>query len=241
MISQPTKTTSISRLALSVASSVATVLVLCGQAAGSLPNLLVNGSFEDPTQATGGIGGWRLFNNAFYTGAEVAPQDGSLSLKAYGPFHGFIDASGAYQNVPAAPGQRFLGSAWAHAPSGDPIKGRNNLILLSLQFCDADNMIVGKVGSSPGTNQVDTVLYDGLDPSIVQDQWRQSFVTSTAPAGTAYVRLNFFFIQFSGQPGAVFFDNATLSQVPEPSAGSLLASVGCVLGAAQRRRFGRAR
>lgn len=179
------------------------------------PNLLIDPSFENETQATGGIGGWQLFNNAFYDTAEIPPQEAAKSLKVFGPFGSTTNASGAFQNVAALPGQEFEGSVWAHAPSFDAIKGNNNYTALTLQFCNAANTVIGSVNFSPGTNQTETPIYDGRDTNMIQDEWVQYAVNGIAPAGTAYARLNLFFIQLvlppaGPQGGAVWFDNASL-------------------------------
>ncbi len=182
------------------------------------PNLLVDPSFESQTQAAGGIGGWQLFNNAGYDGIQLAAQDGDVSLKVYGPFHSSTDASGAFQNVPASPGQEFEGSVWAQAPSFDPILGRQNYTTITMQFCDASNQVIGSVNFSPGANQQETAIFDGRDTNMIQDEWVQYSVDGVAPAGTAYARINLFFIQLAHDgntvdPGAAWFDNAELRQI----------------------------
>ena len=177
------------------------------------PNLLLDSSFENQLQSTGGINGWQLFNNASYDTTEVAAQDGSTSLKVFGPFSGGANASGAFQNVTAAPGQEFEGSVWAHAPSFDAIKGNQNYTALTLQFCNAANQVIGSVNFSPGTNQKETPIYDGRDPLMIENEWVQYSVNGLAPAGTAYARINLFFIQLMNQGGAVWFDNAELSRL----------------------------
>ncbi|HMO84164.1 MAG TPA: family 16 glycosylhydrolase [Lacipirellulaceae bacterium] len=173
-------------------------------------NLLVDPSFENLTQAPGGIGGWQLFNNASYDAIQVPAQNGDLSLKVFGPFTGGPNASGAFQNVTAAPGQEFEASVWAHAPSFDAIKGNQNYTTVALQFVDAGNNVIGSVNFSPGTNQKETAIYDGRDARMIEDEWVQYQVNGIAPAGTAYARINLFFIQLANQGGAVWFDNASL-------------------------------
>jgi hypothetical protein len=180
------------------------------------PNLLVDPSFENQTRAGTGIGGWSLFpppefsQSVSYDSAQLVAQDGSASLKVFGPFHGSTDASGAYQNVPAAPGQQFEGSIWAQAPSFDPIKGTQNYATLTLQFCNSSNQVIGSVNFSPGTNQQETAIYDGRDANMIEDNWVQYFVDGVAPTGTAFARINLFFIQQANEGGAVWFDNAEL-------------------------------
>src|SRR5262249_14735739 len=149
------------------------------------------------------FGAWTLFNNAFLEpGPPPTPQDGLFALKTFGPFHGNPDASGAFQNVPASPGQQFEGSVWAYAPSGDTILGKNNFTNITLQFVNSSGAVIGSVNFSPGTNQKDTPIFDGRDANMPQDQWIQYTVNAVAPAGTAFVRESLFFIQLNNQNGA---------------------------------------
>jgi hypothetical protein len=183
-------------------------------------NLLADPSFELGTlPASNGTGGWTRFNNSYYEVGPVVPQDGSSMLKAFGPFHGGADASGAFQNVPASPGQEFEGSVYAYSPSGDSILGRQNFTNITLQFVNAAGAVIGSVNYSPGTNQKDTPIFDGRDANLIQDQWVQYSVNAIAPAGTAYVRENFFFIQLANEGGAVWFDNATLTLLTPQATG----------------------
>jgi Glycosyl hydrolases family 16 len=179
-------------------------------------NLLADPGFEDAlTPAANGTGGWTLFNNAFY--ANGGMDDGFSSLKTYGPFLGNTNASGAYQNVVAAPGEEFEASIWAYSASDDSILGNQNYTTLTLQFVNAAGAVIGSVNYSPGTNQKETAIMDGRDPNLVEDKWIQYSANAVAPAGTAFVRVNEFFIQLyhdgGGDGGAIFFDNASLMRL----------------------------
>jgi len=139
-------------------------------------NLLVDGSFENfSVPNADGTGGWLLFNNAFNASGEIAPQDGTAALKTFGPFHGSTDASGAFQNVPATPGQQFEGSVYAYSPSFDSIAGNQNFTNITLSFVNAAGQVIGSVNFSPGTNEKNTPIFDGRDPNMlaVENQWIQ--------------------------------------------------------------------
>ncbi len=176
-------------------------------------NLLADGSFENfATPAPDGTGGWTLFNNSFLDTGPVVPQNGFVALKTFGPFNpSGVDASGAYQNVPATPGQQFEGSVWAYSPSGDSILNNQNYTNVTLSFVNAAGDVIGSVNYSPGTNEKNTPIFDGRDPNMPQDQWIQYSVDAVAPAGTAFVRQSLFFIQLNNEGGAVWFDNASLN------------------------------
>jgi len=168
-------------------------------------NLLADSTFEGFTHPLSGNGGWALFNNASVSGTEVAPQDGFASLKTFGPFSGSSNASGAFQNVPASPGQQFEGSVWAYSPSFDSILGKQNFTNITLSFLNAAGQVIGSVNFSPGTNEKNTPIFDGRDPNLPQDQWIQYTVDAVAPAGTASVRESLFFIQVY-HPGVIAGD-----------------------------------
>ena len=174
-------------------------------------NLLADASFEGfDGPGPDGTGGWELFNNAFRDAGVVQPQDGFAALKTFGPFTGGANASGAFQNVVASPGQQFEGSVWAYAPSSDSILGNQNYTNVTLSFVNASGAVIGSVNFSPGTNEKNTPIFDGRDPNMPQDQWLQYTVNAVAPAGTAFVRQSLFFIQLANQGGAAWFDNASL-------------------------------
>lgn len=177
-------------------------------------NLLADHSFENQTTpAPNGTGGWTTFNNGLFNGIDLLPQDGDVALKVYGPFHGGVDASGAFQNVVASPGQQFTSSVYAYSASGDSILGNANYTNVTLQFVDAGGAVIGSVNYSPGTNEKNTPIFDGRDVNMVQDEWIKFSVDAIAPANTAFVRMNMFFIQLQNQGGAVWFDNASLQRL----------------------------
>jgi len=179
-------------------------------------NLLADPSFElQSGPGPNATGGWTLFNNAFYELAEVAPQDGLTTVKVFGPFSGGPNASGLFQNVAALPGDEFSASIFAHAPSADPIFGNQNFTNITLQFVNAGGSVIGSVNFGPGTNQRDTPIFDGRDPNMIQNEWVNYSVDAVAPAGTAFVRFNAFFIQLANQGGAVFFDSPSLVKLTD--------------------------
>ena len=173
-------------------------------------NLLADASFEGFDTPPSGIGGWAQFGNVFREGGPVTPQDGFAALKMFGPFFNLPNASGVFQNVPAAPGQQFEGSVYAYSPSGDSILGTQNYTNITLQFLNAQGQVLDSVNFSPGRNEKNTPIFDGRDANMPQDNWIQYTVDAVAPADTAFVRESLFFIQQLSQGGAVWFDNASL-------------------------------
>jgi len=176
-------------------------------------DLLTNGSFE--TASTPGLD-WTQFNNAAdETDNEAVPaQDGTTTMKTFGPFTGGSDASGAFQTVTNIdPGKEYSASVFAWSDSVDTIAGQNNFAEIVLAFQDsAGNTIEEKK----------TPIYDGRDALIttagVQDAWNEFTVEGLAPAGTEQAVVSLFFIQIvddNGGPdgGAIWFDNASLVEL----------------------------
>ncbi len=190
-------------------------------------NLLVDPSFEDMSVISddGAIGGWRLFNNANIVAEDPdgnVPQvpdeafDGVNMLSTFGPFAAMSDASGAFQNVEAEPGQQFEASVVAQTLFGDTILGQDNFALLSIAFLDdAGNVLKEEFGSPEelvDANGQSAPLLDGRDPNLfeVEDTWVAGTVDAVAPAGTALARVNLLFVQLDDDGGSVWFDAASL-------------------------------
>jgi hypothetical protein len=187
-------------------------------------NLLSNPSFEEdagptfigsvPITTTGewlGFGGPPTGLHVTYEiddigmtqpGVPDMAHDGFFMGKMFGPFNGPPDASGMLQNIPASPGEQFEARAWFQAPSGDTIDGTANFNTFELSFHDA-------AGNAIETNKSFPVL-DGRDPNLVTDAWVEAIVNGLAPAGTAFVRVNIFFIQLQNQGGASWVDDVSL-------------------------------
>jgi hypothetical protein len=185
----------------------------------------VNPSYEFPS-----FFGWNTFNNVFPTSDEA--RTGTSSGLILGPFFNLPNASGIFQDVPAAPGNLFEGSIYLLNDSTrlngqgrpDIILGNGNTVDLAIEWRGAGNTNLGSAGS--------TRIADGLNPGLILDQWYQgSVATGPAPAGTVAARLVLFFNQPDGFPGGlVFFDDASLQLVPEPASATLLglAAAACV-------------
>ncbi|MBN1853995.1 MAG: glycoside hydrolase family 16 protein [Pirellulales bacterium] len=190
-------------------------------------NLLVDPSFEElplinietsPPATT--TGRWIEFNNTFIEQNGVPPGNliptvsGVRALKAFGPFHGYPDASGAFQNVEAQPGQEFEASVSAITTSGDNIRSLENFATIAISFLDENGNVLKEAFGDPGnyidTNGRDFSLLDGRDPYLNSDQWVRGSVAAIAPDGTAFARLSLFFIQLNNQAGSVFYDDVSL-------------------------------
>ncbi|MEM8784214.1 MAG: family 16 glycosylhydrolase [Planctomycetota bacterium] len=192
-------------------------------------NLLTNGSFENGTT------GWNLFGNASVESATADPSiptdDGDGVLKTFGPFSGSTNASGAFQDVPALPGQEFeamirvINSTTANGGLDD-LTGTNNFAELGIQFLDASgNFIDADQDNDPfvSDNQRVVSVVDGRDPNIISDEYLTGVTNAIAPEGTAFARINLPFVQLiddNGGPdgGAAYWDSASLRLIEAAAA-----------------------
>jgi hypothetical protein len=74
-------------------------------------------------------------------------------------------------------------------------------------------------------NGATTVILDGRNLNVPEDVWRMGTADAIAPAGAFYVRTSLFFLQLNGETGSVWFDDVSLTRIPEPST-ALLAMLG---------------
>jgi len=162
-------------------------------------------------------GGWDLFEISMFsknqarTGTQSMFNAGFSRTVPYNPF--FLgNASGAFQEFPAAPGSRWRLTGYGLTPR--PLVGTPAFGILQLSFFDANGKDLGTVETSEGdtkakaSNQVDNQSAVGewifLDTGIV-----------TAPARTATVQAFTLYVDYSGSDltQGVYFDDLTLYAV----------------------------
>lgn len=201
-------------------------------------NLLSNGGFETPDASGGDVNNapgapWIGFNdpNIRFTTASVS-RTGNQSLKMFGPFDFIGGGVGAVQAVPATPGTVYSGEVYALNNSTDAIQGLN-FGVFKLEFLDAAMQLI------PGGLGVGFVESNPINATTPQDQWTLLGVGGVAPAGTAFVQAVIVQVQlgdgsggFTG--GSIFWDDASITAVPEP-ASLLLLSVGGIALIRRRR------
>jgi hypothetical protein len=159
---------------------------------------LVNPSFEIPGTSTI-FDQWVNFENAVPEFAIF--RSGAVSVKMFGNGGGAFNAAGVYQQIPAAPGQSFQGSAYWRNDSSDPIQA-DNFGVVNIEWINAGGTTISFDSAAAG------------NASSPQNVWTQSTVQGTAPTGAVAARLVLLHLQGPAQqPGAIFFDDATLAQV----------------------------
>jgi hypothetical protein len=187
-------------------------------------NLLTDPGFE-----SGGVSSpWNLFNGGAFS--QTFAHSGTWSLENNG--HGNFGVPGSFQILPTAAGDAYDLTGFGLTPSA-PGAG-NTFGALQITFFSGANgtgVNLGTVETSPGnakvSNQINatspTSLWVALDTG-----------TATAPAGAQ--SLEAFTIVVDQNPADVFFDDLTLTQVPEPSSFALAGLGALGLLAVRRRR-----
>jgi hypothetical protein len=175
--------------------------------------VLTNPGFETGTATgngdVGGAPGWSTFGNVFNTSAPnpapVGPHAGTGALKEFGTFPG---VSGAFQEVPASPGQIWTATGFGLNASSDPMQA-DNFGELKLSFRSGSSEILGVDGTH-------------IDVNTPQNVWTPLLTTGTAPAGTTSVQIFALFVQPATAGGSASFDDIS-AVVPEPASLGMLA------------------
>ena len=178
-------------------------------------DLLTNVGFELPDASGGDVAcsfSWDCFNSSF-TNSNLF-DDGNGGPPAHSGtqiLKQFDNDAGAFQDVPAIPGQTYTASAWAQNWSGDPL---NRVVLLQLFFLDSDgNNISG--GFTAFAEEAGSPVSGGTETFLPPDTWVKLTAQGDAPANAATARIQVIHLNdaanVTGQPGgSVFWDDASL-------------------------------
>jgi hypothetical protein len=196
-------------------------------------NLLLNGDFNTPNNAgpNPAPAPWSTWTWPDWTGAWANQQNDGSSFNgspymAVGNWNGGGYSTGLYQAVAAMAGASYTLSVESGAQNWWRPEGEMRLI-----FLDAGNNVLAQ----NVLVTVDPHAWAGFDQG---QAWSQFSLTATAPENTTQAKIEF--VMNGGQVaamggGSVWFDNASLTLVPEP--GTLtLAAVGAALLWARSRK-----
>ena len=175
-------------------------------------NLLIDPGFEsgaipqpNPIPVPGGVGGgWGAFGGSITTPtAHSGVYSAQITDNGWNP-------QGVYQMLPASPGQEYDLAAYYMA-ANPGVSGYATPALVQISFFAAD----GTTGLGASGN---------WQPLGAAGTWVLSpTVDAVAPAGTAYVGAYLMMMDNNGANGFNFyFDDASLTVVPEPASLALL-------------------
>ena len=218
---------------------IAAVIAFSASTTQAQPNLLNNGSFEialpqtlNPITLSGVNQGWATFNGAGSAvqtnmfNSTYSPQNGTYALLETATVGNNWNPAGAYQIVSGiTPGQTYTFSIWALTDTVNDTYGNNTAgVLFQLGFGNFTNPTNSQQFVSLGSS----VSPDPHLPTI--NTWTLYTATGVAPAGATDAAVYAMF-QDNGSATAtehLFYDNASLTAVPEPSSLALL-SMGLVV------------
>ena len=154
---------------------------------------LLNPGFETPGTGVP-FASWQTFGNAIASTAN--PHGGSQALQVFGIAGSGPYYSGAFQDLPASPGEVWNATAFAMHTSANPLTG-SDFAVLKIEWND-----------STGAN-ISFVQQTAVSPTTPTDVYAQTTVSATAPAGTATARVSIVFVQATTGSGAAYFDDVT--------------------------------
>ncbi len=166
-------------------------------------NLLTDPSFESGTPVAGAVGGWATVVDSGFS--RLYAHSGLWSMDCYYSSSGFHGVS--VQSVTAVPGVEYTLTGWAFTPATLGHSAFGSLILF---FADSNGSLLGNYYSS-----------SLVDSSSTAGNWMLLSVSQVAPAAAATVWAETSLFNPSAGD-AVFFDDLSLSIVPEPSSITLV-------------------
>jgi hypothetical protein len=177
-------------------------------------NLLSDPNFASGTVVPSGMGGWATFNGAaFSTTYTLGPTTYSMEDSGPSPYH----VPGSFQYVPATAGVSYLLTGYMYVPTA--LATASDEGFLQITFVDSTTTVnLGTVQTSPGTALVSSPVANNSSPT---GTWIFTSEIATAPAGTAYAE-PFTLVLDADAPTTVYFDELSLTVVPEPSSIALL-------------------
>jgi hypothetical protein len=171
-------------------------------------NLLADPGFESGMVVPSAVGGWNVINGAAFS--QDYARSGQWSMRS--PFNSATFNAPAVQYVPATPGGEYALDAWGFTPTVLDATQRAFLVIF---FSDSNGSLLGNITAA-------TVEIDSASPA---NTWIEMAVSATAPDNAAFVYAELSLFNFSSgsvPPAAVYFDDVSLTAVPEPSSLALI-------------------
>ncbi len=141
---------------------------------------------------------WTRFGNAFTD--NLRGRGGTRAAKFFGNFTGSENYSGAFQDMPAAPGERWRASAWWANLSSDQMQSGNDAST-KLEFINSSGNIIQEHATI------------SLTVASPVNTYTPHTAEGVAPSGTVAARISLVFRQRGMNAGAAFADDARLVRV----------------------------
>lgn len=203
-------------------------------ASTSMAVTLVNGGFE-VAPAPGAPTGWTLNTSGGSALTSTAyARSGSQSLVIDSTGAGQWSSPNAFQEFVAAPGEEFnfQGYMLRSASVG------GSFGLLKMEFRDGANAILIPASASIGTINgpfpgVESTPFLN-DANVAVDTWLFTQLQGVAPANTAKVQ--FYLLNVNQAVSQMYFDDISVTVIPEPSALALTGlGLACLVGFRRRK------
>lgn len=206
-----------------IGTSIGMAAALALSASTSYANLLTDPGFEsgapgepNPILLPGGAGGgWAVFNDAAYSTAQA--ESGTYSVvesEGIGQAWNFAAAYQVIGGVTAGQSYTLTGDFMTTAA---PLSSYNP-VFIQLTFFNAAGTDIGTVQT--GGSGAYALQYGAASPNV----WYTASVTATAPATAVYVAPYLAMMENGANASAetIYWDNANMTLVPEPSTLALL-------------------
>ena len=195
------------------------VVLLAGMAGVASANLLQNYSFETGTGQGGSTVGatvdnWTGWGTGWWASDSGAVYDGTYAIKRWDT------GTGMYQDFAATVGTAYNFSLFCYDGSTEPLVDRYVELKaewLNASFATVGSTVIGQF--TPGT----------------LNTWTEIAGQSTAVAGTVYGRIVITTAGGASAGGSAYYDMASVTAVPEPTALALL-GIGLASVAVIRRK-----
>lgn len=178
-------------------------------------NLLSDPGFESGTPVAGGNGGWTPVVDATFS--QTYSHSGAWSMETYYDPSWILGVSD--QGVAVTPGADYMLTGWAFTPN--TLSSAQGMV--GIFFDDANGELIGQyltsatLGSASPANIWIQLSVGGIAPANAASVWAETLLWNPGPGD------------------AVYFDDLSLTMVPEPSTLAVL-SAGLGLGLLGRRR-----
>jgi hypothetical protein len=188
-------------------------LVVVGNSTLQAQNLLTDPGFESGTEVPSGVGGWQTFNGAVFSTAVA--RTGTYSMLNGGP--GGYTVPGAVEFLSSSAGLEYDLSGYGYVSSEPTGASQGFLQITFFSGANGTGSNLGTVETSAGN----ALASNKITSSSPTDSWI-SLDTGIAEAPVGTQSVGVYTLVLDANATSVYFDDLTLTAVPEPSSLALL-------------------